>query len=87
MLREFHAQYAQGEIAEGSSTFTLATNDQLLTAADFANIVIKWKNDAAVKLQDIANVFDSTVNDERAGWFDSDPAVVFSVVKTPMQTS
>jgi hydrophobe/amphiphile efflux-1 (HAE1) family protein len=71
-----------GEITEGSSTFTLATNDQLLTAADFADIVIKWNKDGPVKLKDVAAVFDSTVNDERAGWFDSDRAVVLSVVKT-----
>ena len=36
-----------------------------------------------VKLQDVASIFDSTVNDEQAGWFDDERSVVLSVVKNP----
>ena len=71
-----------GQITDGKSAFTLSTNDQLLTASDFTDIVVKWNKDGPVKLKDVANVFDSTVNDERAGWFNDDRAVILSVMKT-----
>ena len=71
-----------GQITEGNSAFTLTTNDQLMTASDFTDIVVKWNKDGPVKLKDVANVFDSTVNDERAGWFNDDRAVILSVMKT-----
>ena len=71
-----------GQITEGNSAFTLSTNDQLMTASDFTDIVVKWNKDGPVKLKDVANVFDSTVNDERAGWFNDDRAVILSVMKT-----
>ena len=71
-----------GQITEGNSAFTLTTNDQLMTASDFTDIVVKWNKDGSVKLKDVANVFDSTVNDERAGWFNDDRAVILSVMKT-----
>ncbi len=74
---------AKGEISDGPHALTLAMNDQLVNAADFRDVVIAWKNGAPVKLRDVADVFDSTINDETAGWFDGQPAVVLYVLKEP----
>ena len=75
------ASLPKGEISDGGHAIALAANDQLMTAADYKNVIVEWKNGAAVKLPDIANVFDSTINDDRAGWFDDDSAVVLYVLK------
>jgi hydrophobe/amphiphile efflux-1 (HAE1) family protein len=73
----------KGQIADGARAVTLAANDQLFSAADFRDVVIAWRNGAPVKLTDVAEVFDSTINDETEGWFDGKPAVVLYVLKTP----
>jgi multidrug efflux pump len=75
------ASLPKGEISDGGHTVALSANDQLMTAADYKDVIVAWKNGAAVKLPDIADVFDSTINDDRAGWFDNDSAVVLYVLK------
>jgi len=76
------ADSPKGQIADGPHSVTLAANDQLMNADDYKNVVVAWKNGAPIKLRDLAEVFDSTINDDAAGWFDSDSAVVLYVLKT-----
>ncbi len=75
------ADLPKGEISDGNHTVTLEANDQLTTAADYRDVVVDWRNGAAVKLPDVADIFDSAINDDVAGWFDSDSAVVLYVLK------
>ena len=76
------ADSPKGQIADGPHSVTLAANDQLMNADDYKNVVVAWKDGAPIKLRDVAEVFDSTINDDAAGWFDSDSAVVLYVLKT-----
>jgi hydrophobe/amphiphile efflux-1 (HAE1) family protein len=72
----------KGQIADGQHAVTLAANDQLTTADDYRNVIVAWKNGSPIKLRDVADIFDSTINDDAAGWFDSDSAVVLYVLKS-----
>ena len=72
----------KGQIADGTHSVTLSANDQLMNADDYRNVVVAWKNGAPIKLRDVAEIFDSTINDDAAGWFDSDSAVVLYVLKS-----
>jgi multidrug efflux pump len=76
------ADSPKGQINDGPHSVTLAANDQLMNADDYKNVVVAWKDGAPIKLRDLAEVFDSTINDDAAGWFDSDSAVVLYVLKT-----
>jgi HAE1 family hydrophobic/amphiphilic exporter-1 len=51
------------------STTLLATG-QLRTAEGFRKIIVSYRNGAAVRLADVANVIDSVENDKSASWFD-----------------
>jgi hydrophobe/amphiphile efflux-1 (HAE1) family protein len=82
-LEQASLSMPKGEIADGPHSVTVAANDQLMTAADYRDVIVDWRGGAPVRLRDVANIFDSTVNDEMAGWFDDESAVVLSVVKTP----
>jgi hydrophobe/amphiphile efflux-1 (HAE1) family protein len=82
-LEQASISMPKGEISDGPHALTIAANDQLLKAADYQDIVVKSQAGAPLKLRDVAAVFDSTVNDEQAGWFDDERGVVLSVVKTP----
>ena len=82
-LEQASISMPKGEISDGPHALTIAANDQLLKAADYQDIVVKSQAGAPLKLRDVATIFDSTVNDEQAGWFDAERGVVLSVVKTP----
>ena len=71
----------KGEISDGPHAVTIAANDQLLKAADYRNVIVSRRDGALFKLQDVAAIFDSTINDERAGWFDDERGVVLYVLK------
>ena len=80
-LLQASASLPKGEISDGPHAVTISANDQLMNAADYRDVIVAWKNGAAIKLPDVAEIFDSTINDEVAGWFDSDSAVVLYVLK------
>jgi hydrophobe/amphiphile efflux-1 (HAE1) family protein len=62
---------------------TLATNGQLRTPEDFANVVIRARNGALVRIGDIAQVERGVRNTRSAGWFSGKPAVLVQITKTP----
>jgi multidrug efflux pump len=71
----------KGQISDGYRSFTIAANDQLFKASDFEDIVIEYRNGSPIKLRDVANVVDGTVNYKRGGWFNGKRAVILYVVK------
>ncbi|MDI1314709.1 efflux RND transporter permease subunit, partial [Prosthecobacter sp.] len=62
---------------------TVDANDQLLSADDYRNLVIAWRNDAPVRIMDVADVVDDAENVRLAAWADEQPAVVVNVQRQP----
>ncbi len=58
-------------------------NDQLLSPEDYRNLIIAWRNGAAVKVRDVADVVDDAENTRLAAWADVQPAVVVNVQRQP----
>ncbi len=59
----------KGSIEGAQQSATLDTNDQLLDAAAYRDVIIAYRNGAPVKLQDVAKVVDSTQSPRTAAWF------------------
>jgi len=69
---------------DGADTFlTLATNGQMSAAEDYAQIVLRMRSGAMVRLGDVAKVERATRNSRSAGWHDGKPAVLIQVTKQP----
>jgi HAE1 family hydrophobic/amphiphilic exporter-1 len=49
-------------------SYTVTTNAQLTNAAQFAQIVVAWRNGAPIRLGEIANVIDSVEDDKSGAW-------------------
>jgi hydrophobe/amphiphile efflux-1 (HAE1) family protein len=77
------ADLPKGELSDGSHSIPILSNDQLYKASEFENLVLERGGGAPIKLRDIANVIDTTKNENRAAWFDGKPAVVLYVLKQP----
>jgi multidrug efflux pump len=53
------------------------------TAADYRDLVISWRNGAAIRLADVATVADSVENINTLGLFNGQPAVIVLVTLQP----
>ena len=73
----------KGAVTDGEQEWTLEANDQLFKAADYRDLVVAWRNGAAVHLADVAAVTDSVINTKLAGWYGEKRGVVISVYKQP----
>ena len=52
-------------------------------AADYQNLVVAWRNNAAIRLSDLAEVVDGVENTNTLGLFNGSPAVVVLVTRQP----
>jgi hydrophobe/amphiphile efflux-1 (HAE1) family protein len=63
-----------GNLSGPQQTVTLDTNDQIFDAAGFRKVVVAWRNGAAIRLGDIADVVDGVQNARTGAWFQRKPA-------------
>ncbi len=73
----------KGILVGDSRARTIGANDQLMTAEGFKSLVLANNNGTAVRLEDVANVFDDVENGRVAGWIDGVRAVVLIVRRQP----
>ena len=52
-------------------------------AADYQNLIVAWRNNAAIRLSDVAEVIDGVENTNTLGLFNGSPAVVVLVTRQP----
>jgi hydrophobe/amphiphile efflux-1 (HAE1) family protein len=64
----------KGNLEGANQVVTLDTNDQLFDAAGFRKIIVAWRNNAPVRLGDIAEVIDGVQNERTGAWFERKPA-------------
>mgnify|MGYP005809856527 CR=1 FL=1 len=62
---------------------TLEANDQMRSAPEYADLVIAYRNGAALRLKDVARVVEGAENAQLAAWRDTTPAIVLNVRRQP----
>jgi len=82
-LASANANSPKGAIEADGLHYQIYTNDQASKAADYRNLVIAYRNGAAVRLSDIADVEDSVENIDNAGFANGKPAVLVIVFRQP----
>lgn len=82
-LTQANVNAAKGSLNGAVQTYQIGTNDQLQSASDYANTIISYKNDAPVKLSDVANVIEGVENDQLAAWANGKPAVLLDIRRQP----
>ncbi len=83
MLAAQNANEPKGQISDGNITADITTNDQLLKAGDYRNLVVGYHNGAAIKLSDIADVEDSIENIRAAGYVNAKAAIPLIIFRQP----
>ena len=86
-LAAANVNQAKGSFDGPARSFTIGANDQLLSSRDYAPLVIAYRNGAAVRLADVAEVTDDAENTEQAAWMadaqHSARAVILNVQRQP----
>jgi multidrug efflux pump len=70
-----------GERLQVYTTFGMANGGK--TASDYRGLVVGWRNGAAVRLSDVAEVGDGVENINTLGLFNGQPAVIVTVTLQP----
>ena len=63
-----NANSAKGSFDGPKRAYTINANDQLLTAADYQNLIVAWRNGAPVRMKEVARVVDSAENNRLGAW-------------------
>ena len=85
----------KGTIDGGTQSFTVYSNDQLLQAAPWNDVIVAWRNGAPVRVKDIGRAVDAPENTKVAAWsfkgtgasaentVEDGPAIILVIYKEP----
>ncbi len=74
---------AKGSFDGPKQSIIIGANDQLYTADQFRELIVAYRNGAAIKLRDVANVVDDVENIRQAAWTNTLPAVLLNIQRQP----
>ena len=73
----------KGSFDGAARTYTIDANDQLRSAAQYAQVIVAYQNSRPVRLGDVAEVRDDIENRELAAWANTAPAIIVNVQRQP----
>jgi len=82
-LTAANVNQAKGSFDGPLQDYQIGANDQLLSSADYSQLVIAYRNGAPVKLSDVARVDDGIEDVRQAAWMNNDPAVIVNIQRQP----
>jgi len=82
-IQASNANRPKGVIESGERALQIYTQTPGRRAAEYAPMVIAWRNGAAVRLDDVAEVTDGVENTRTLGLFNGKPAVIVLVTTQP----
>jgi multidrug efflux pump len=82
-LNAANAHSPKGAIEDSKQRWQLYTNDQASSADQYRSLVIAYRNGAAVRLSDVADVVDSVENVRNGGIANGKPSVLLVLYRQP----
>jgi multidrug efflux pump len=82
-LTQTSVNAAKGNFDGPRQDYQIDSNDQLISSADYRNIVVAYRNGAPVMLTDVADVIDGVENNNQAAWMNQTPAVIVNIQRQP----
>jgi multidrug efflux pump len=78
-----NANRPKGTLEQGDRQWQVLANDQAMKAAEYLPLIVAWRNGAAVRLGDVADVQDSVQDVRNAGLHNGRPAVMLILNRQP----
>jgi multidrug efflux pump len=73
----------KGSLDGTHQSYTIAANDQIVSAEAYKSVVVAYRNGAPVLLSDVADVVDGLENTKVGAWYQGKPAIVIDVQRQP----
>jgi multidrug efflux pump len=74
---------AKGNFDGPRQDYQIDANDQLVSSADYRDVVVAYRNGAPIMLTDVAEVVDGVENSHQAAWMNLSSAVILNVQRQP----
>lgn len=78
-----NANLPKGQLVYDAKSYEIISNDQIFKAIDYHPLVIKYQNNAPIRISDVATVEDSVQDLRNAGIANGKPAVILIIFKEP----
>ena len=72
-----------GNISGRAQSASIEAHSQLENAAEFADLIISYRDGAPVKLHQVAQILDSVENEKNAGWLNGKRSIVLAIQRQP----
>jgi multidrug efflux pump len=82
-IGNFNVNTPKGNFDGPAQATTINANDQLETAAQYANTVIAYRNGGPVRLSDVASVVSGAENTKLGAWANTTPAILLNIQRQP----
>src|SRR5438477_1290061 len=89
-LEDLRAAVAAANVNQAKGSFdgprqssVIGANDQLLTSRDYKPLIVAFRNNAPVTLENVADVIDDAENVRQAAWMNGTPAVIVNIQRQP----
>ncbi len=73
----------KGSFNGARQSYAIGANDQIFSAAEYADVIVAYRNDSPVRLRDLGEVVDNVENVRLAGWVGQKPAVILDIQRQP----
>src|SRR5438552_2860645 len=83
VLGSANANRPKGETSDAERAWSINSTDQLFKAAEYKNLVLSWKQGAAVRMSDIGNVIDSVTDVRNSGVTNGRPGIILVIFRQP----
>ena len=74
---------AKGNFDGPRQDYQIDANDQLVSSADYRDVVVAYRNGAPVFLKNVARIVDGAENAKQAAWMNDTPAVILNIQRQP----
>lgn len=82
-ITQANVNAAKGSFDGPRLSYIINSNDQLLSSKEYQPLIIAYKNNAPIRLQDIAKITDGAENNYLAAWKNKQPAVIINIQRQP----
>ena len=82
-ITQANVNMAKGSFDGPARASTIDANDQLRSAAEYANLIIAYKNGNPLRLRDVATLVDAPENLRLAAWANTAPAIILNIQRQP----
>ena len=83
VLAQANVDLPKGTLNSPQQTYTLNTNDQLIKADPYNDLIVAYRNGSPVRIRDIGKAIEGPENNLLAGWYNGQRAIILGIQRQP----